>query len=227
MYKVILIDIDDTLLDFDKAETAALIDTLEKYNIKYDEHVIKDYKRINLDYWHKFEKGLTTIPELMIDRFRDFLSIHKIESLDKTKDINEYYLSRLNEKNDIIPDACEVIRELQKKYQVYPASNGVGETQVRRIETSQLKGLFSKYYISGFIGNRKPEKAFFDYIFNDLNGVKKEEFLMVGDSLSSDIQGGINAGIDTCFFNHRGKAVKDVKPTYEIKELKELLEILK
>ena len=84
MYKVILIDIDDTLLDFDKAETAALIDTLEKYNIKYDEHVIKDYKRINLDYWHKFEKGLTTIPELMIDRFRDFLSIHKIESLDKT-----------------------------------------------------------------------------------------------------------------------------------------------
>ena len=88
------------------------------------------------------------------------------------------------------------IKELKKDYIVIPASNGVGQTQVDRIESSKLKGLFDKFYISGFIGYQKPQKEFFDYIFNDLKEYKKEDFLMIGDSETSDIRGGINAGID-------------------------------
>ena len=225
-YKVILIDIDDTLLDFDKAETASIIECLNKYDIKYNEEVVKKYKEINLDHWHMFERGLTTIPELMVNRFKVFLGIYKPELINNAKEFNEYYLSRLNEKNEIIDGADIVIKELLKWYDVIPASNGVGETQIRRIETSKLQGLFNKYYISGFIGYQKPQKEFFDYIFKDLKDIKKDEILMVGDSLTSDIQGGHNVGIDTCWFNYRNKDIGSSKPTYVINDLFELLTLL-
>ena len=226
-YKVLLFDIDDTLLDFDKAETAAIIECFEKYHIKYDDKVVKHYKDINLSYWKMFEKGLTTIPNLMVDRFRTLLSLYQKDLVPKAPEFNEYYLSRLNLKNDIIEGADIVIKELKKKYQIYPASNGVGPTQVERVESSKLKGLFDKYYISGFIGYQKPQKEFFDYIMNDLKDIKKEEILIIGDSLTSDINGGINYGIDTCFFNYRNKDKGNIIPTMEIKNLKELIKILK
>lgn len=226
-YKVILFDIDDTLLDFDKAETNAIIDSLNHFDIEYDDSKIKLYKDINLKYWKEFEKGKTTIPELMVNRFQEFLMIVKKDLVRNAKEFNSYYLDRLNYGHDIIKDADIVIKKLINKYLVYPASNGIGPTQINRVESSALKGLFTKYYVSGFIGYQKPQKEFFDYIFNDLKNIKKEEFLMVGDSLTSDIKGGINAGIDTCWFNYRSKENKDVKPTYTITELKELLEILK
>ena len=225
-YKVILIDIDDTLLDFDKAETSSIIECLNQYDIKYSEEAVKKYKEINLDHWHMFENGLTTIPELMVNRFKVFLGIYKPELVDHANEFNNCYLSRLNEKNDIIDGADVVIKELLKGYVVIPASNGVGETQVKRLETSLLQGLFKKYYISGFIGYQKPQKEFFDYIFKDLDSINKQEILMIGDSLSSDIQGGINAGIDTCWFNYRNKDIGSYKPTYVINSLLDLLTLL-
>lgn len=226
-YKVLLFDIDDTLLDFDKAETLSIIECFEKYNISYNDDVVKHYKEINLSYWKEFEKGNTTIPKLMVDRFKKLLSIYKEELVGIASEFNEYYLSRLNLKNDIIPNADIVIKELKKYYKIYPASNGVGATQVDRIESSKLKGLFDKYYVSGFIGYQKPSIEFFDYIFNDLKEYKKEDFLMIGDSETSDINGGINAGIDTCYFNNRAKKLKSAKPKYEINNLLDLLKILK
>ena len=226
-YKVLLFDIDDTLLDFDKAETLSIIECFEKYNIPYNDNVVKDYKDINLSYWKEFEKGNTTIPKLMVDRFITLLSKYKKELVNIADEFNEYYLDRLNKKNEIIPNADIVIKELKKNYIVIPASNGVGATQVERVESSLLKGLFDKYYISGFIGYQKPQKEFFNYIFNDLKEYHKEDFLMIGDSETSDINGGINAGIDTCYFNFRGKKLRLAKPTYEINDLLDLLEILK
>lgn len=226
-YKVLLFDIDDTLLDFDKAETLSIIECFEKFNVPYNDETVKDYKRINLSYWQEFEKGNTTIPKLMVDRFKELLSKYKKDIVECASEFNEYYLSRLNKKNEIIPYADIVIKELKKDYIVIPASNGVGQTQVDRIESSKLKGLFDKFYISGFIGYQKPQKEFFDYIFNDLKEYKKEDFLMIGDSETSDIRGGINAGIDTCFFNFRGKSLKNTQPTYEINSLLDLYKILK
>lgn len=225
-YKVLLFDIDDTLLDFDKAETLSIIECFEKYNISYNDDVVKHYKEINLSYWKEFEKGNTTIPKLMVDRFKKLLSIYKKELIDKASEFNEYYLSRLNMKSDIIPGADIVIRKLLKDFIIIPASNGVGDTQVERVESSRLKGLFSKYYISGYIGYQKPSVEFFDYIFKDLKDVDKSEILMIGDSLTSDIKGGINAGIDTCWFNYRNHERGSVKPTYEINSLEELFDIV-
>ena len=225
-YKVLLFDIDDTLLDFDKAETLSIIECFIKYDIKYNSDVVKHYKEINLRYWKEFEKGNITIPNLMVDRFKELLSIYKKELVGIASEFNEYYLSRLNLKNEIIPNADIVIKKLLKNYQIYPASNGVGDTQVARVESSKLKGLFTKYYISGFIGYQKPSVDFFNYIFNDLKDIKKSEILMIGDSLTSDIKGGINAGIDTCFFNYRGYDIGEVKPTYVINKLEELFAIL-
>lgn len=225
-YKVLLFDIDDTLLDFDKAETLSIIECFKKFNVPYNDETVKDYKRINLSYWQEFEKGNTTIPNLMVDRFKELLSKYKKDIVECASEFNEYYLSRLNKKNEIIPYADIVIKELKKDYIVIPASNGVGQTQVDRIESSKLKGLFDKFYISGFIGYQKPQKEFFDYIFNDLKGVDKSEILMIGDSLTSDIKGGINAGIDTCWFNYRNHERGSVKPTYEIKNLEKLFDIL-
>lgn len=230
-YKVLLFDIDDTLLDFDKAETLSLIECFQKYNISYNDEVINNYKKINLSYWQEYEKGTITIPNLMIARFVDLLGPYRLDLnkdglIDFAKEFNEYYLSRLNKKNDIIDGADVIIKKLCKDFLIYPASNGVGATQVERVESSKLKGLFSKYYISGFIGFQKPQIEFFNYIFNDLKDIKKEKILMIGDSLTSDILGGINAKIDTCWFNYRSRIKGNVHPTYEIKSLDELLNIV-
>lgn len=229
MYKVLLFDIDDTILDFDKAETNAITATLKKYGIIPNIDIIKDYKKINDDEWKRFEKGLTTIPTLMQDRFVTlFTKYGKASDIALVPEINEFYLNELNKTSDIVDGVDVVLNKLKDKYEIYPASNGVGQTQVDRLESSLVKGIFKRYYVSGFIGYQKPQKEFFDYIFKDLSITNPKEVLMIGDSLTSDILGGINAGVDTCWFNYRNKVNdKGINPTYEIKRIEEIFEILK
>lgn len=228
MYEILLFDIDNTLLNFDLAEEKAIHVALSHYNIEPTLEVVSKFKEINKKLWKKFELGEITKERLLEKRFEElfeFLGNFKYLDNNVSREINTYYLNQLANSSDLMPDAYEVLKELSKSHQIYSVTNGVTKTQTKRINNSTIKQFFDGVYISETIGIQKPYKGFFDYVFNDLKITDKRKVLLIGDSLTADIIGGINYGIDTCWYNFKKQESKEIKPTYEIKSLKELLDI--
>jgi YjjG family noncanonical pyrimidine nucleotidase len=230
MYEILLMDIDNTLFNFDMAEDKAIHVALAHYDIEPTFEVVSKFKSINKGLWKQFERGEITKERLLAKRFEElFVFLNRQDHLKNniSNEVNTYYLSKLSDSSDLMPFAYEVLEELSKNKKIYPVTNAVYKTQVKRINNSTVKDFFSGVYISESIGIQKPYKGFFDYVFEDLKILDKSKVLLVGDSLTADIIGGINYGIDTCWYNPKGLDSNGVKPTYEIKCLKELLEICK
>lgn len=230
MYEILLMDIDNTLFNFDMAEDKAIHVALAHYDIEPTDEVVNKFKVINKGLWKQFERGEITKERLLAKRFEElFAFLNRQDHLKNniSNEVNTYYLSKLSDSSDLMPFAYEVLEELSKSKKIYPVTNAVYKTQVKRINNSTVKDFFSGVYISESIGIQKPYKGFFDYVFEDLKILDKSKVLLVGDSLTADIIGGINYGIDTCWYNPKGLDSNGVKPTYEIKCLKELLEICK
>ena len=230
MYEILLMDIDNTLFNFDMAEDKAIHVALAHYDIEPTNEVVNKFKVINKGLWKQFERGEITKERLLAKRFEElFAFLNRQDHLKNniSNEVNTYYLSKLSDSSDLMPFAYEVLEELSKSKKIYPVTNAVYKTQVKRINNSTVKDFFSGVYISESIGIQKPYKGFFDYVFEDLKILYKSKVLLVGDSLTADIIGGINYGIDTCWYNPKGLDSNGVKPTYEIKCLKELLEICK
>lgn len=223
MYKALLVDLDNTLLDFDKSEIWALKETFKLVNILDTEENINDFKKINNMYWEMFERGEIKKEELLQKRFTDFFVKHNVNI--SGKEVNEYYLNKLSTTSFLIENALEVLNELKGKVKIYAITNGVYNTQMKRLEKSNILKYFDKLFISEKIGYQKPRKEFFDYVFNNIEETK-ENCLVVGDSLSADIIGGINYGIDTCYFD-RNNTNTDLLITYKINSLLELINIIK
>lgn len=224
MYKILLIDLDNTLLDFDLAQRKALITTLEKYGIEPSENNIELFRKINTYYWEEYEKERITKEKLLVKRFEDFFNIFNIK--EDSSIANKSFLLELSYGSDKIEHADEVLETLSKKVKIYAVTNGVYNTQKRRVEESGLKKYFSDIFVSEKIGYQKPKKEFFDYVFKELNYPEKESIIVVGDSLSADIKGGMEYGLDTCWYNPKGKTTS-LEPTYVITNLLELLKIFK
>lgn len=228
MYEILLFDIDNTLLNFDLAEEKAIHVALTHYDIEPTLEVVSKFKEINKQLWKKFELGKITKERLLEKRFEElfeFLGNIKYLENNISREINTYYLNQLANSSDLMPDAYEVLNELSKSHKIYLVTNGVTKTQTKRINNSSIKKFFNGIYISETIGIQKPYKGFFDYVFADLKIKDKKKVLLIGDSLTADIIGGINYGIDTCWYNFKTQESKDIRPTYEIKSLKELLDI--
>lgn len=223
MYEMILIDVDNTLLDFTKAEDMAIRKTLEHFGYQLNEQEIDLYKTINKGLWMQFEQKQITKEALLEKRFSDFFSILKVDCPNPVS-INEYYLKQLSNSNDLMPYALETLRGLSLHAKIYAVTNGVYQTQMRRLDGSKIKDYFSEIFVSESIGCSKPESGFFDFVFKKLNNPEKTKVLMVGDSLSADIIGGLNYGIDTCWYNPKGEKTS-LKPTYIIGDLRQLLDI--
>ena len=217
MIKYVLIDLDGTLLDFSKGEAKAFSDTIKKmsnYNVTNDE--IKLFSKINEECFQEFGKAKMTRIEFHHLRFKRILEALKIEAdIAKT---NALYVNNLRYNAEVYDDAIECIKYLSDKYELYVASNGIGSVQAKRMELSGLKNHFKKFYISEDIGSNKPNVSFFEYIFKDLNDYDKSHYLIIGDRLDTDILGGIDAGLKTIYINR--------KPDYEIKDLREIKNIL-
>lgn len=229
MYNIILIDIDNTLLDFDKAEDRAIKVSLNKFGINPTPYVVSRFKEININLWKEFELGKISKDRLLEKRFEDLFTLLKNEDYLKnniSRSINIHYLNELSMSSDLMPNAYEVLKELSNYTKIYPVTNGVYNTQMNRINNSLIKDYFSKIFISEKIGIQKPEKGFFDFVFQDLNIKNKDSVLLVGDSLTADIIGGINYGIDTCWYNPQDLPNVNCQPKYIIKDLKELLKII-
>lgn len=225
MIKNVFLDVDDTLLDFHKAEAIAIRKTFSDMGIEPSEELIRHYSAVNLNQWHNLEKGLTTREKLLTERF-DILygELGLRLSSEKTQGIYEEYLSR---EAYFIDGARELLDNLYGKYKLFVASNGTAYVQRGRIEITGIAKYFEQIFISEFIGFDKPSKEFFNACFAIISDFEPSESIIVGDSLSSDIRGGINAGIKTCWYNpNRKPQSAETVPDFEIHSLSELPALL-
>ena len=222
-YTTLLFDSDDTLLNFAAAEKHALAITFSSFAPNVGEEIFSKYKEINRGLWASYEKGEITRDDIFSRRFTETFACFNITLPDI--DIAEYYQTRLSECHELMDGTTEVLDALQGKYAMHIITNGKKSTQQRRLHESGIENYFGKFFISEDMGTQKPAAKYFDIVFDEL-GISREEALIIGDSYSSDITGGINAGVDTCWLNPKSAAPTGKAPTYEIKQLTELLEIL-
>ncbi len=222
----LFIDADDTLLDFNKAETRAINQTFEDYDLlKYD-GIIESYKRNNLKAWKAFERNEMTRDDISTERFRWVFSEFKIEGID-LNEINKLYWSYLAKGADVMEGAREFVEKVKDDNDLYVVTNGTAFIQDSRFALSDMSKYFKKRYISENLNTRKPAKEFFDYIEKDIGFVDRDTSYIIGDSLSSDIQLGINANVKTIWFNRENKInEKGIIPNYEVKSFKELEKLI-
>ncbi|MGD2197637.1 YjjG family noncanonical pyrimidine nucleotidase [Lysinibacillus fusiformis] len=224
-YEILLFDVDDTLLDFDLAENAALDRMFKEENIVVTSEMIARYKEINESMWRAFERGEVTKNTLHNTRFSMALKEFGIE-VDGTY-FESLFQKYLREAHHYVDGAYEVIAQLANHYHLYVVSNGVTVTQNKRLVDANLAQYFKGIFISEQTGYQKPMPDFFDYVFERIDNFDKEKALIIGDSLTSDIKGGLQSGIDTCWFNIRNvENTSGIEPHYEIKKLQDLQDLL-
>ena len=225
MLEFLLIDLDDTILDFQKAEHIALRNTLRTFGIEPTDETCELYSRINRAYWEALERGEMTRPQVAVGRFAELFA--KVGVTADAADCNRYYWEQLSIGHYFLPGAEETLKELASRYQLYIASNGTKSVQQPRLKSAGIEKYFRDIFISEDIGADKPSKVFFDRSFARIPGFDPAKAMIVGDSLTSDIQGGINAGIATCWVNPKKKASATIRPDYEIESLSRLPALLK
>lgn len=225
MIKNVLFDLDDTLLDFHRAEAEAIRYTLKEFGIDPTDENVALYSKINRSCWAKLETGEFTREEVLHRRF-DML----FETLGVDGDSHEtqkLYEYRLSLGAYYLDGAEEMLNALYGRYRLYMATNGIVNVQSRRIKDSGIGKYFEEIFVSEKIGFNKPDKRFFDAAFATIPDFKHGETVMVGDLLTSDIKGGINAGIKTVYFNpKRLPNNTDITPDYEIAHHGELIKLL-
>lgn len=221
MIRNVLFDLDDTLFDFHKAEKIALTKTLVHFGIDPTEETLALYSTINAAHWKRLELGEISREEVKVGRYRELFKTIGVEC-DPVK-ATAYYESMLAIGHYFMPGAPELLEELYRKYRLYIVSNGTAKVQEGRIGSSGIAKYMDGIFISQILGANKPDKQFFDICFAEIPDFSLSETVIIGDSLSSDIKGGINAGITTVWFNPKGiENDSDINPDYTIKELSEV-----
>lgn len=228
MIKVILWDIDGTLLDFIKAEYAAIKKCFEVFQLgECTDEMISRYSKINRGYWERLERKEITKPEVLVGRFRDFFSGENIDT-NCAEEFNKEYQIRLGDTICFCDDSYELIKSFKDRVKQYAVTNGTKIAQDKKLVKSGLIDLFDDIFISEEVGYEKPDIRFFEHVWAKIGAYKPDEVMIVGDSLTSDIQGGNNAGIVCCWYNpKRANNNSCLKIDYEITNLNQILEIVK
>jgi len=223
-YELILFDADGTLYDFKQAELEAFINTMLYFEVKQNlDKLHKLYEVVNHLIWQEFEQKKISSVELRTARFSRFFKKAKLELNPNL--VSPFYLAELAKGTHLLDGALEIIQYLDSKVPMAIATNGLADVQIPRFADSKLHGFFEHNFISDQIGHPKPEPEFFEHIFEVYP--QKPKTIIIGDNLDSDIKGGNNFGIDTCWYNPKHKENKTgIIPTYEIADLAELKEII-
>lgn len=222
-YTTLLFDLDDTLLDFGRAEDNAINRLFAKYGIPATEENKRTYVELNRAKWRALEKKEITRDELFRTRFTEYFSLMGIEA-DGIK-ANDEFISYIAGGSFIIDGALKTCRELHKNYKMYIITNGSKRAQRGRLTDSPLMSCFDGVFISEEIGFVKPEKGFFDYVLSEIDEKDRKRIMVIGDSLNSDIAGAVSSGLDSCWINRSGE-MKKSDATYEIRGIDGLLQIL-
>ena len=225
-YKTVLFDADNTLFDFSRAERTAIASTMQDFGIAASEAYIALYSRINDEMWKRLERGEITKGELRVARFADFLAA--IGAAADAPAMADVYVAHLSEQVFPIGGAVELVRELACTHRLYIITNGIASVQHKRFDASPFVPYFKDLFISEEIGYEKPHPAFFAAVAERIPDFDAAAALVVGDSLSSDIAGGVAAGLDTCWYNPNGSVnTKDLPITYTVRTLAEILPLVR
>ncbi len=223
-YSTVLFDADGTLLDFKKSEYEAVKEMLGLFDIFPDDEMISKYSEINDGLWKALERGEIEKSVLLYHRFELFCEYYGFER--DCRKMADAYKQRLSTKSYIIDGADKLCESLFGKVKMYIVTNGVEFIQKGRFSTCPISKYFDDVFISGVIGYEKPDIKYFERV-SDVIGFDKSSTLIVGDSLTSDIKGGINFGIDTCWYNPNNKAVPDdMCITYNVNSFDEIYKVI-
>lgn len=223
-YRFLLFDMDDTLFDFQASEAAAFRQVMENSNITFTEELFAGYKEENKKLWRAYEEGQIEKDKIFESRFADTLKRFGLEGDGQL--MEQQYRTGLGEGSHLLPHAKEVLDQLVERYDLYVVTNGVGHTQRKRLNDSGLDRYFKDVFISEEIGAAKPSAIFFDHVKTHVPEFSADEALIIGDTLGSDIKGGWQAGIDTCWFSQADAGDQAEYVTWQIRSLPELLERL-
>lgn len=223
-YTTLYFDLDNTILDFTATEHKAIQQLLALHNLPVSNEIIEKYSAINQTWWERFEKGEIKKQEIYSGRFREFLAFYGFDG--NPQKMADDYFELLSFGFDVIDGADKVLQYVKEQgYTVCITTNGMSRTQYRRIDGCGLKQYFDYIFVSEDAGHQKPEKEYFDYVMENTPEKDRSKILVIGDSMSSDILGGINFCVDTCWLNPKGKAALH-KPTYEITNIMQIASFL-
>lgn len=224
MIEFLFLDLDDTIFDFHKAERVALSKTIAGFGVEPTEEILDQYHQINKWHWQQLEVGKITRERLLVERFGVLFQQlgHPVDP----QACAQAYEENLSTGHWYLPGAEQALQSLRKRCKLYLISNGTARVQHGRMKSANLYQYFEDIFISQEIGVNKPDKRFFDACFARVPGFAPEKSLVVGDSLTSDIQGGINAGVKTVWVNPTHKKAQTILPDYEIEGIHQLEALL-
>ncbi len=228
-FKVILWDIDGTLLDFHPAERHAIQKCFREFGLgECTDEMVQEYSGINKRYWLALELGKITKEQVLVGRFRELFANHGIDEELATK-VNAKYQMYLGDEVFFFPGVMDMIQDFKEQGLVQCAvTNGTKVAQVRKLSKSGLDQLLDYIFISEDVGYEKPAPEFFQKVFAQIGDYQPEEVLIVGDSLTSDMKGGKGADIRTCWFNPKGAEKSfQIDTDYEIKQIVQVKDIIK
>ncbi len=226
MIKFVFLDLDDTLLDFHKAEKAALSKSLVRFGISPEDNILDRYHEINKAQWERLERGELTREQVKTERYRILFSELGVDI--SPSEFTHCYEEQLGIGHWFVDGAEELLKALYGKYHLFIASNGALKVQNSRLDSAEIKKYFDSIFISEQIGCNKPDKEFFDKCFSKIPCFDSSRAVMIGDSLTSDIRGGKNAGIKTVWFNQsRCENHTDITPDFEVSALSQIPDLLK
>ncbi len=222
-YKAILFDADQTLLDFNQSERHAFYQTAAHWNVPCDDDLLNLYSFSNKEAWLLYEQGILTKDRLTVYRFERFFEKAGLNF--DANEWNDFYKNKLGNTAFLLAGAKEIIDFAHKNFDIYIVTNGISSVQHNRLKNANIKKYFKKIFISEEIGAQKPSFEFFQTVFDNIP-YSKNEAIIIGDSLTSDIAGGIGYGLDTCFINWNNVKT-EFKPTYTVSELEGVFDLLR
>jgi 2-haloacid dehalogenase len=224
-YPWLWFDADGTLFDYNRAEASALRNTFHSLTLPFEDAYLDIYRRINHGLWQALERQEITQAVLRFRRFE--LLMEELQVTGSPEQMGSVYVEQLSICSELIDGAYQVLQDLHGKSQIAIVTNGLQTVQRGRLDNSIIKSFISELIISEEVQAAKPHAAFFDVAFERCGQPPREDVLIIGDSLTSDIRGGVDYGIDTCWYNPAGEARPEELPiTYQIQHLNELLDIL-
>lgn len=224
-YPILLLDADNTLFNFDIGNRRAFSEVCRHCCLPDTDALFQAYEQVNQEMWSAFDRGECTKDFLVVERFRRYLQENGLRA--DPVQCNDIHLNSLKTNTTLLPHALEVCRTLAQSHRLYIVTNAVAAVQKARLAASDIRPYITDAYISEEAGASKPSAAYFDYVFSRIPDINRENCLLVGDSISSDIQGANNYEIPCCWYNPKGlEAPAALRIDYEIQDLRQLLSIV-